>query len=93
LSSNSRKILLLAGGFVLGGVFVAVLLKPRIQQLEEEINKLRAEQQELARNYYNYQVQNAYEHSQLFQRIQLLQNRITELEVAKEIERVKAISK
>lgn len=93
MSSNVGKILLVVGGFVLGGIFVAAVLKPRIQQLEEEIRNLRVEQQELARNYYDYQVQNSYEHTQLLQRIQLLQNRITELEVAKQIEQVKAISK
>ncbi len=78
---------------LLGGYLVLEALKPRIQRLEEEINRLRIEQQELERRSYNLQVQNQYEHSQLLQRLQLLQNRIAELEVAKQIEQVRAISK
>lgn len=78
---------------LLGGWIVYEALKPRIQRLEEEIGKLRLEQQQLTRDYYNYRVQNEFEHRQLLQRIQTLQTRINELEAAKQFEQFKVVSR
>ena len=87
------ELILFGLGFVAGTVVVASVLQPRIERLENQIQQLRAEQQELAGQYYNSQVRNDYEHAKLLQRIQQLQTRIIQLEYEKQIEQAKAATK